>query len=152
MTIKYVLTPMLFALLIACNKGNGSQEQKQQADSLAQAVLDQRMDLKDLAESKHFMYYDADAADVQNTTDIKKRTGIEKIKAQVVAYRIYKNLSLENNRYVFKAKSPLELQIPNALFVGFERAFIASNHAAMSSKDSIKLQLPVNFQDSVLTW
>lgn len=150
MTMNYLLSLLPLSLLISCNNGNGSEVQKRGADSLAQAVLEQRMDIRDLANSDHFMYYED--ADAQNTTDIKKLNGIEKIKAKVVAYRIYKNLILENNRYVFKAKSPLELHIPNQIFVSFERAFITSNNNVINSRDSIKLQLPINFQDSVLTW
>ncbi|TCR14238.1 hypothetical protein EDF67_101341 [Sphingobacterium sp. JUb78] len=150
MTMKFLLPLLFLLLLISCNNGNGSKAQKQRADSLALEVVEQRLDIRDLANSDHFMYYEDSQA--QNTTDIKKLTGIEKIKAKVVAYRIYKNLSLENNRYVFRAKSPLELHIPNKIFVSFERAFITSNNNVISSKDSIKLELPTNFQDSVLTW
>lgn len=150
MIMKYILTLLPLSLLLSCNHGNGNETQKQRADSLAREVLEQRLDIRDLANSDHFMYYEDTEA--QNTTDIKKLAEVEKIKAKVVAYRIYKNLSLENNRYVFKAKSPLELHIPNKIFVSFERAFITSNNNVISSKDSIKLQLPTNFQDSVLTW
>jgi len=96
MTMKFLLPLLFLLLLISCNNGNGSNAQKQRADSLALEVVEQRLDIRDLANSDHFMYYEDSQA--QNTTDIKKLTGIEKIKAKVVAYRIYKNLSLGNNR------------------------------------------------------
>lgn len=150
MHMKYILTPLLAVFFLSCHNGNGTQVQRAEADSLAQAVLDGRLDLKELANSNHFMYFDESY--MHDGTDIKNLEGMEKVKAKVVAFRIYKHLTLENNRYVLKAKSPLDLHIPNVLFVNFERAFIASNNKAISSNDSIKLALPINFQDSVLTW
>ncbi|UIR57515.1 hypothetical protein LZQ00_06765 [Sphingobacterium sp. SRCM116780] len=148
--MKNFLPIIFFLCFLSCHNGNGTQKQKSLADSLANAVLKQQMDIRTLANSDHFMYFDE--AYFQHSTDIKKLTGIEKIKAQVVSYRIYKNLSLENNRYVFKVKSALDLHIPNSIFVNFERAFIESNKKAANSNDSLLLQLPINFQDSVLTW
>ncbi len=140
---QIALIPLFALIFICCYSGNGSKTERLRADSLVREVVKGNLSLLSLAESNEFMYFkDKYFYEPANLKIISK---FDKIQIQVVTYRIYQHVKLENNRYRFHIQNARQLHIPNKAFVYYQRSFEEMNRRAAASKDSIRLKLPNDY-------
>ena len=144
---KILILGYILAVFCACSDGNGTQEEVKKADSLVDEVIKGNLKLKDLAESNNFMYFNKKF--YTSPANLDSLPLKDRIQVQVVSYRIFKNVKLIDNRYVFKVQSAKQLHIPNQAFVYYQRSFDQMTRRAVKSRESLQLKLFGN-ADSLL--
>lgn len=136
------------ALWVSCTAGDGNKMERQRADSLANKVVEGKINLEWLANSDEFMYFNEKY--FHEPADLKTIPKLDKVQIQIVTYRIYKHVKLSDNRYHFSVKQAKDLCIPNKAFVYYQRSFDEMNRKAAASKDSIRLELPDNYATKLI--
>ncbi|WP_312792587.1 hypothetical protein [Sphingobacterium sp.] len=142
-SIKVCLIPFFITFCASCSSGDGNKSERSRADSLVNEVIKGRMDIESLAKSSEFMYFNEKY--FHEPADLRNIPKFDKVQIQVVTYRIYKHVTLENNRYKFKIHQAKEIYIPNKAFVYYQRSFEEMNRKAAASRDSIRLELPNDY-------
>lgn len=150
---KWIVMLGFGGLLVSCDSESAiSAATAQRTDSLVNEVLSGRLPLKTLAESKEFMYFDRKYLAEENLDlskpDFPKE---DKVRIQVVAYRIFKAVKLQDNQYVVSVAKGADLHIPQTLFSAYRNS-LENGNAAARKPGAAPLSYPINFQDSVLTW
>lgn len=148
----YFLAAAMFFVAACDSSSEITPAVAQRTDSLVAEVLAGRLPLKELAESKEFMYFDrkylADPKLDMNKADFPKG---DKVRIQVVAYRVFKQVKLKDNQYSIAVERGEDIHIPQALFTVYRNS-LENGNAASRRPGAEKLSYPENFQDSVLTW
>ena len=139
--------------ITACHSSTTiSESAYNRADSLVKEVVNGNLALKTLAESSEFMYFDRkylgeSSADVSQA-DFPPE---DKVRIQVVAYRIFKQVTLRDGQYHIAVDRGEDIHIPQHIFSVYKHS-LENGNAASKRPGAAALSYPENFQDSVLAW